>query len=351
MVNKYSGYPGPRNLVSVLKYRILFRRTRTLPSMYGCRFYSENNHNRITSEVINKVLANQGVSITQKELNVLLNIKGVTFDLPFDSQTLPALFGLVGKPKSRRPKAGIYIFTHLATGRKYVGSSNSLSRRLEQYFNPNPLFYKEYGLLLPLIKKEGFSAFNLEIFVMPEELSSDYNFLFLEQYHLLDSNFNLNTQRVVNFRVNQGNTVYLYDFEGKILYYTATSLNGLKAHLGVHHSTVTKCIKTGSLYLDYFIITDQLKPDAKKAGLSLEELSNFISDKRSLFLKKDFSLKNSKSIYIKQDVTGVTHNFPSITSLVKYFDSINIKANRNKIASCLNTNESYLGYTYYTDTT
>ena len=64
----------------------------------GCRFYSGNNHNRITSEVINKVLANQGVSITQKELDVLLNIKGVTFDLPFDSQTFPALFGLVGKP-------------------------------------------------------------------------------------------------------------------------------------------------------------------------------------------------------------------------------------------------------------
>jgi hypothetical protein len=29
-----------------------------------------------------------------------------------------------------------------------------------------------------LIKKEGFSAFNLEVFVMPEELSSDYNFFF-----------------------------------------------------------------------------------------------------------------------------------------------------------------------------
>ena len=79
-------------------------------------------------------------------------------------------------------------------------------------------------------------------------------------------------------------------------------------------------------------------------------MSKLILDKRSLFLKKDFSLKNSQSIYIKQDVTGVTHNFPSITSLVKYFDSINIKANRNKIASCLNTNESYLGYTYYTGT-
>ena len=153
MINKCSGYPIPCNLVSAVKNRILFRRTRILPTIYnGCCLYSGNTHSRITSEVINKVLANKGVSITQKELDRLLNIKCVTFDLPFDSKTYPALFGLIGKPKSRR-QTGIYIFTHLATGSKYVGSSNSLSRRLEQYFDPNPLFYNEYGLLLPLIKK------------------------------------------------------------------------------------------------------------------------------------------------------------------------------------------------------
>jgi hypothetical protein len=110
----------------------------------------------------------------------------------------------------------------------------------------------------------------------------------LEQYHLLDNDFNLNTQRVVNFRVNQGITVYLYDIEGNILYYTASSLNGLKADLGIHHATSTKYIKTGSPYLDYFIITDQLKPTAIKAELSLEELSKLILDKKSLFLKKRF---------------------------------------------------------------
>lgn len=77
---------------------------------------------------------------------MLLSIKGVTFDLPFNSETFPALFGLVGTPKTRRRKAGIYIFTHLATGKKYVGSSNSLSRRLEQYFNPNPSFFFLWGI-------------------------------------------------------------------------------------------------------------------------------------------------------------------------------------------------------------
>jgi hypothetical protein len=349
-VNKCYGYPSHSD-VSALKYSILFRKTITVSQICsGFRYYSKNYNSRVTNKVVNKVLANQGVSITQEEQDKLLSIKGVTFDLPFNSETLPALIGLVGTPKTRRRKAGIYIFTHLATGRKYVGSSNSLSRRLEQYINPNPSFYKEYGIFLPLIKKEGFSAFNLEVFVMPENLTSDYHFLFLEQYHLLDNDFNLNTQRVVNFRVNQGITVYLYDIEDNILYYTASSLNGLKADLGIHHATSTKCIKTGSPYLDYFIITDQLKPTAIKAELSLEELSKLILDKKSLFLKKDFSLKNSKLIYIKQDVTGVISNFPSITSLVKYFDSINIKANRNRIATRLNTNESYLGYTYYTGT-
>nr|YP_009072386.1 truncated GIY-YIG endonuclease [Sclerotinia borealis]AHX83028.1 truncated GIY-YIG endonuclease [Sclerotinia borealis] len=243
-------YPSQLNLVTVLRCSTLFKiRIRgeiACMNKNDRRFYSDNSNSRITSEVLNEVLVNQGVSITQEELNKLLNIKGVTFDLPLNSQTYSALFGLVGRPKTRKRKAGIYIFTHLLTGRKYVGSSNSLSRRLEQYFNPNPVFTKEYGLLLPLIKKEGFSAFKLEVVVMPNpedmELTSDYYFLFLEQYYLLNSKFNLNTQRVVNFRVNQGVTVYLYDIEGKILYYTANSLNGLKADLGVHHATSTKCI-------------------------------------------------------------------------------------------------------------
>lgn len=76
------------------------------------RFYSDNSNSRITSEVLNEVLVNQGVSITQEELNKLLNIKGVTFDLPLNSQTYSALFGLVGRPKTRKRKAGIYIFLH-----------------------------------------------------------------------------------------------------------------------------------------------------------------------------------------------------------------------------------------------
>jgi len=160
------------------------------------------------------MLLNQGVSITYSEVEKLKNIPGVKFDLPINDQTYPSFVGLVGRPHTRGPKAGIYIFTHLATGSKYVGSSNSLSRRLDQYFSSSPLI-KETGLLLPLIKKDGFSSFSLEIIVMPPELTKDYYYLFLEQFYLLNKDFDLNIQRIVNFRVNQGTTVYIYDLKVK----------------------------------------------------------------------------------------------------------------------------------------
>lgn len=84
---------------------------------------------------MNKLVANQGVSITQDTLNKIIAIPGVKFDLPITDQTIPALVGLIGRPNTRILKAGVYIFTHKLTGDKYVGSSNSLSRRLDQYFN------------------------------------------------------------------------------------------------------------------------------------------------------------------------------------------------------------------------
>lgn len=83
-------------------------------------------------------------------------IPGVKFDLPLNDQTNPAFEGLVGKPSTRGIKAGVYIFTHITSGDKYVGSSNSLSRRLDQYFNLKHFNQRNSGLLIPLINKYGF---------------------------------------------------------------------------------------------------------------------------------------------------------------------------------------------------
>lgn len=254
------------------------------------RFYSTSssspiklydNFEFITSEVLNRLLINQQVSITQKEIEKLKAIPGVKFDLPLTNETYHAFIGLVGKPKakvSRRP--GVYIFTHKETGSKYVGSSNSLSRRLVQYFSDDPYFnQKDSGLFMPFLRKEGFKAFNLEIFVMPSELSSDYYFLFLEQYYLLHKSFDLNTQRIVNFRVNQGKSIYLYDLDGKILYYTSKSLNQIKEELGIHQVTCSKCINQGKSYLNFFKITDSPITGASEANLDFLSISQRILEK------------------------------------------------------------------------
>ena len=80
-----------------------------------------------------------------------------------NDQTNPAFEGLVGKPNTRGIKAGVYIFTHIISGDKYVGSTNSLSRRLVgsalQYFNLGASSHfnqRNSGLLIPLINKDGF---------------------------------------------------------------------------------------------------------------------------------------------------------------------------------------------------
>ena len=69
-----------------------------------------SNGKPITSEVINSLLLNQNVSITQQQLDELISLPSVKFDLPLTDQTYPALLGLIGKPNSKRSKPGVYIF-------------------------------------------------------------------------------------------------------------------------------------------------------------------------------------------------------------------------------------------------
>ena len=105
------------------------------------------------------------------------------------------------------------------------GSSNDLARRFKQYFEKNALFNnKDTGILLPMIEKEELKAFTLKVTVIPSSYPR-YSHAFLEQYYLLNKEYNLNTHRIVNFRVSQGFNIYLYDKDCKILYYSNNSLN------------------------------------------------------------------------------------------------------------------------------
>jgi len=261
--------------------------------------------NLTTSEIINNVLLNQKVSISQKKLDKLLNLSKVKFDLPITKETYPALFALVGKPQFRRSKAGIYIFTHKIT------NSNDLSRRFKQYFEKNVLFNnKSTGLLLPLIEKEGFEAFTLEIIVIPS-IYPKHSHCFLEQYYLLNKEFNLNTHKIVNFRVNQGYKIYLYDLDYKTLYYTSNSLNEFFADLGIHHSSYKKHIANDSPFLNFFRVSKILKTEAVPANLSYSKVRELIIKCRKESLDK-LHLSYGKVIEVFDKETNDTMTFTSI---------------------------------------
>ena len=91
-----------------------------------------------------------------------------------NDQTSSAFVALVGKPNTRGIKAGVYIFTHIVSGAKYVGSSNSLSIRLDQYFSFKHFNQRNSGLLIPFLNKEGFEAFNLEVFVISNGIGLEF---------------------------------------------------------------------------------------------------------------------------------------------------------------------------------
>jgi len=59
-------------------------------------------------------------------------------------------------------KAGIYVWTHIESSKKYIGSSVNLSRRLSYYFSENIYKYKTSKIYNALLSY-GFSAFSLTI--------------------------------------------------------------------------------------------------------------------------------------------------------------------------------------------
>ena len=82
-------------------------------------------------------------------------------------------------------------------------------------------------------QKEGLSAFKLVIFKLDSSKFNSQDALILEQYFLLDKNYNLNTLKVVNFGPQLGKSIFIYDLSCRVLYYCSHSLISLKRKLKI----------------------------------------------------------------------------------------------------------------------
>ena len=292
-----------------------------------------NSEKPTTSLVINQILLNQNLSVNDSKLEELLKVKGVEMDLPiYTPENKKLLDDLTGKSKYKG-FSGVYIFIHKNTGDKYVGSSNLLRRRMDYYFKGDfPLI----GKFLPLLHQEGLEAFKLIIFKLDSNKFSNQDALILEQYYLLNKEFNLNTLRVVNAGSSKGDSVYVYDLTCSTLYYHAKSKIELKRVLKIHTETSKKFVDSNIPYLNKFLLLSYPIPTALISNISAEELVNIMQKER----QDMYTLGTRRSIPVELEIKegnkfleswGHTLNFDSLTSCIEYLRELGLTTKRGTL--------------------
>lgn len=287
--------------------------------------------------VINKVLFNQNLRVTDSKLEELLKVKGIEFDLPVSTPENHKLLDELTGKSNYKGFSGVYIFIHRDSGKKYVGSSNLLRRRLDYYFKGD---FPLVGKFLPLLHKEGLKAFKLIILKLDHKKFSYQDSLILEQYYLLDKEFNLNTLRVVNAGSlrTKGDPVYVYDLACSTLYYHAKSKIELKRVLKIHTETSKKYVDSKIPYLNKFLLLSYPIPTALISNISIQDLVDIMQKQRQDMYKLGTRRSISVELVIKKGNTyvdsvrsGHTLNFDSLTSCIEYLRKLGLTIKRSTL--------------------
>lgn len=273
----------------------------------------------ITAVEVNSVLAFLGVSITQTLLDKILSSPRLIFtNLSQHTLNSSEFLKHIGTIRNEKCPAGVYIWTHIPTGDKYVGSSSSLARRLHGYFRGN---HADVGKLIPLIKKEGVGAFKLEIIPLISGYE-DKQELCIEQYFLLHSEYNLNRLRVVNnISGSRSKALFMYTKDlSKLMYFSDTQEDFI-FKLKIHHSIFTDSLRSGSVYLGKYVFTDQPVEGATVSNLSETELLAILESDR-LEVKQDDGRRVGRKVTIKSinDETFIKV-FDSISDCIAFLNS------------------------------
>jgi len=110
-------------------------------------------------------------------LFIVIGLSGELLKLTSFSQSLEILLSIfvpitiysdanTGKSKilkDNKGKSGIYKWTHLESGKEYIGSAVDLSKRLRDYFNKSFLNCNKNMYIYNALLLHGYSAFSLTI--------------------------------------------------------------------------------------------------------------------------------------------------------------------------------------------
>jgi hypothetical protein len=248
----------------------------------------------------------------------------------------------LGLPHSKQRIPGIYIFTHLTTGRKYVGSSSELALRLNGYIN---LTHRENGLLIPLLKKEQLKTFSLQVFPFYDNYIKGSEIV-LEQYYLLDPSFTLNTIRVANNPSgSNAKSLYMYSRDMSILYYNSTQQIDFIRKFNVHHTTFTKHLNNGTYYLGKYLFLREPVLTAKVNNMLDSDLALMLEKDRVKF-NKNKPLNSLSKPVILTDVNNLNNTIilPSLGKCVEYFQDKGLSSSQITLVKYILSGKAYNGY-------
>ena len=325
------------------KWKNILGRTGPYRHSHVIAFEQLNSGKPVTASKINEILASRKITITDEKLKYLLNTPCfLLVNLNNKNITKQTLKDKLGEPHGKHRIPGIYIFTHLTTGKKYVGSSTELALRLNGYIN---LTHKGSGLLIPLLKKELLRNFSLQVFILRDKYRKGWEIV-LEQYYLLDPSYNLNTIKVANNPSGSNRkSLYMYNRDMSILYYSSTQQIDFIRKFNIHHSTFTKHLNNATYYLGKYLFSREPVLTAEVKDLNNLDLCSMLEKDRLKFNINKPLMSSAKPIVLTDanDKNNIII-LPSLGKCIVYLKNKGLSANQITLIKYINSGKSYHGY-------
>lgn len=300
---------------------------------------------QVTVEIINKILSYCNITVTEEQFTKLINLPKYRIDMKDIKKASKEIIKLVGLPSSKIQVSGVYIFTHLISGSKYVGSSSQLAIRLRSYIKNKNI---NIGLFIPFLRQEGINNFSLEIIPVINNWSFRSE-LVLEQYYLLNTGFSLNRIKVINTPSGSNSkALYMYNRDKTILYYCSSQQSDFINNLNIHYMTFNKHLKNNTYYLGKYSFSRKLVLTAKDANISILDLALKLQKDRIIFNKNKPINSESRAILLTSikdpNNIKILYGFrPCINYLTK---EKGYPSTRETLIKYINNGKPYKGYVW-----
>ena len=93
--------------------------------------------------------------------------------------------------------------------------------------------------------------------------------------------------------------MYIYDKDKTVLYFQDISFKSLRRKISIESRTLNKYLNQDDLYLDTFVITDYLIPEAQNTDLTIEGFINLLGEKRSQYRRDALRAKEQVNVWLR----------------------------------------------------